>query len=166
MVRLFVTYMEQVVPPDGPSLRSPDESASIVKERPDPDSYIQLNRAIGAPLQWDERLRVSRDELVGFLTNPSTAIYVLRHEGRAIGLCEFAGLGERDVELKHFGLILEFQGRRLGSYLLDAALRAVWSHGPDRVWLHTDTHDHPKAKAVYERSGFKTYAQAWEEFPD
>jgi len=33
------------------------------------------------------------------------------------------------------------------------------------VWLHTDTWDHPKAKATYERIGFKAYAEVWEEFP-
>ncbi|WP_416066584.1 GNAT family N-acetyltransferase [Rhizobium sp. ZK1] len=60
----------------------------------------------------------------------------------------------------------EDQGRRLGPYLLDWSLKEIWAHLPERVWLHTDTWDHPKAKATYERIGFKAYAEVWEEFAD
>ena len=50
--------------------------------------------------------------------------------------------------------------------MLDRALRAVWSHAPQRVWLHTDTYDHPAAQSVYSRAGFKPYEQRMETFPD
>ena len=166
MVRLLVTYMEQVEPPHGAALSPPVAGARIAKESPDAEDYLQLYHCVGATLQWDERLRMPMNELSTFLRSPSTALYILRHEGQALGLCEFDGFGEREVELKHFGLIPAAQGRRLGPYLLDWSLRAIWSDRPDRIWLHTDTNDHPKAKSTYERIGFKSYAEAWEEFPD
>jgi ribosomal protein S18 acetylase RimI-like enzyme len=90
----------------------------------------------------------------------------LRVDGEAAGLCEFTAVGQPVVELTHFGLIPAFQGRRLGPYLLDQSLRAVWSHGSEKLWLHTDTYDHPSAQSVYRRAGFKTYAQRMETFPD
>lgn len=74
-----------------------------------------------------------RAELLAFLRSDSTALYILRHGGRSVGLCEFEGVGERDLELKHFGLIPEVQGRRLGPYLLDWSLRSIWDHRPERV---------------------------------
>lgn len=166
MVRLLVTYMEQLAPPQGGALSSPLAAAGIAEERPDADDYLSLYQSIGMPLQWDERLRMTREGLLAFLRTRSTALYILRHDGQSVGLCEFVGVGEKDVELKHFGLVPDVQGRRLGPYLLDWSLRAIWNHRPDRVWLHTDTWDHPKAKATYERIGFKAYAEVWEEFPD
>lgn len=166
MVRLLVTYMEQLVPPSGVALSSPVAAAGIARERPDAEGYLQLYRSVGMPLQWNERLRMTREGLLAFLRSSSTALYILRHDGRSVGLCEFTGVGEREVELKHFGLIPEVQGRRLGPYLLDWSLRAIWAYLPDRVWLRTDTWDHPKAKATYERIGFRAYAEVWEEFAD
>ena len=53
-----------------------------------------------------------------------------------------------------------------GPYPLDHALRSAWSTRPQRIWLHTDTWDHPKAIATYQRAGFKIYAQRFEVFPD
>jgi ribosomal protein S18 acetylase RimI-like enzyme len=70
------------------------------------------------------------------------------------------------VELTHFGLAPAFQGRKLGPFLLDQSLRAVWSQKPERLWLHTDTCDHPAAQSVYSRAGFTAYAQRMETFPD
>ncbi|HEX5786895.1 MAG TPA: GNAT family N-acetyltransferase [Woeseiaceae bacterium] len=166
MVRLFVTYMEQSVPPADDPLPVPIAGASVARETPDPQAYLGLYRAIGTPLQWDERLRMSEGELADFLTRASTAVYVLRQAGEPRGLCEFEALGAADVELRHFGLVPAAQGRRLGPYLLDQALRSVWSHGPERIWLHTDTNDHPAARPVYERAGFTVRAETWEEFPD
>ncbi|RWG07796.1 MAG: GNAT family N-acetyltransferase [Mesorhizobium sp.] len=166
MVRLLVSYMEQVAPPHGPALSPPVAAVRIEKEVLDVQDYLQLYRSVGEHLQWDERLRMSRDQLAAFLNSCCTALYILRLEGQPVGLCEFDGIGAREVELKHFGLIPDVQGRGLGPYLLDRALREIWKGQPDRVWLHTDTSDHPKAKSVYARIGFKSYADIWEDFPD
>lgn len=166
MVCLLVTYMEQVVPPRGAALSPPVAAVRIAKEVLDVEGYLQLYQSVGESLQWDERLRMPRDELATFLLSCCTALYILRHEGQPVGLCEFEGIGAPEVELKHFGLIPDVQGRGLGPYLLDRALREIWKGRPDRVWLHTDTSDHPKAKSVYERIGFKSYTEVWEDFPD
>ncbi|MGI6855038.1 GNAT family N-acetyltransferase [Mesorhizobium sp. 1B3] len=166
MVRLLVTYMELCAPPCDAVLAPSLAAVCIAKEVPAPEEYLELYRAVGTPLQWDDRLRMPRDELCKFIASSMTSIYVLRIEGRSVGLCEFEGVGTKSVELKHFGLTPGFQGRGLGSYLLNSALRSVWSCRPERIWLHTDTNDHPKAKSTYERAGFKAYAEVWEEFPD
>ena len=149
-----------------PASVKPVAGATVALERLNSASYIILYRAVGGPVQWDQRLRMAAGGLERLLALPSTHIHVLRVEGVAAGLCEFNGVGQPDVELVHFGLVPAFQGRRLGPFLLDRALRAVWSHAPQRVWLHTDTYDHPSAQSVYGRAGFKAYAQRVETFPD
>lgn len=130
------------------------------------DAYLALYRSVGDPLQWDSRLRVDPVELATFLCDDTCAIFVLRESGAAVGICEFEGFGQTDVELTHFGLIPSAQGRGMGSYLLDECLRECWANRPRRVWLHTDTNDDPLAIAVYERAGFRCYKSEIETFPD
>jgi hypothetical protein len=46
----------------------------------------------------------------------------------------------------------------LGPWLLGISLQYEWSLEPKRIWLHTDTWDHPAAIPTYERAGFSVYA--------
>ncbi|MDX8493328.1 GNAT family N-acetyltransferase [Mesorhizobium sp. VK22B] len=166
MVDLLVTYMEMTAPPSGEQLAAPLPGAAVTRELPDLPSYVSLYRAVGGPVQWDQRLRIPEPELEALLASTSTHIHVLRLDGEAAGFCEFNDVGQPAVELVHFGLMPAFQGQRLGPFLLDQSLRAAWSHRPGRLWLHTDTHDHPAARSVYERAGFRAYAQRMGTFPD
>ncbi|NVD41027.1 GNAT family N-acetyltransferase [Ensifer sp. HO-A22] len=163
MVQLLVTYMEMRTRPTGEPLPSPVENAAFALQRLEAEPFLSLYRAVGEPLRWDQRLRMSADTLDAFLRSPSTAVYTLRVDGRAVGLCEFDRVESSDIELTHFGLIPDMQGRRLGPYLLDAALRAVWDRAPQRIWLHTDEWDHAKAQDTYRRAGFGIFAQKLEE---
>ncbi|CAN7416847.1 GNAT family N-acetyltransferase [Aminobacter sp. LjRoot7] len=166
MVDLLVTYMEMNEAPGGVPFPTPVPDAWVAREQPERSDYLALYRAIGEPLQWDQRLRMPSDALQVLLSDNTTHVYVLRVDGQAVGLCEFVGAGGADVELANFGLIPEFQGRRLGPYLLDQSVRAIWSLAPRRVWLHTDTNDHAGAQPTYRRAGFKPYMQRVESFPD
>lgn len=166
MVNLLVTYMEMLAPPQGAPLASPLPQAIVARERLDPSGYLDLYRAVGGPVQWDQRLRMAEAELETLLADDATHIHVLRVDGEAAGFCEFNEVGQPSIELVHFGLVPAFQGRRLGPFLLDRALRAAWARRPERIWLHTDTHDHPAAQSVYGRAGFRAYTQRIETFPD
>ncbi|AZO46857.1 MAG: GNAT family N-acetyltransferase [Mesorhizobium sp.] len=166
MVDLLVTYMEMTEPPSGEGIAARLAGATVGRETLDIGGYVSLYRAVGEPLQWDQRLRMEPRELERLLASPATHVHVLRVDGEAAGLCEFNGVGQSVVELTHFGLVPAFQGRRLGPFLLDRSLRAVWSYRPERLWLHTDTYDHPNAQPVYRRAGFKAYAEQMETLPD
>lgn len=166
MVDLLVTYMEMTERPGGDPFAVPVTGARIERERPNPCDYLALYRGVGEPLNWDQRLRMPGDALQTLLSDESTHVHVLRVDGKAAGLCEFVGAGGSEVELTHFGLIPEFQGKKLGPYLLDHSLRSIWSLAPVRIWLHTDTNDHPGAQSTYRRAGFRPYAQRMESFPD
>ncbi|NRP16816.1 hypothetical protein LPJGGPFB_00031 [Ensifer adhaerens] len=163
MVQLLVTYMEMNVRPAGEPLPSPVENAVLALERLEAEQFLSLYRAVGEPLRWDQRLLMPAQDLDAFLHSPSTAIYVLRIEGQPVGLCEFHRIDTADIELTHFGLIPEMQGRRLGPYFLNGALHAIWDRAPDRVWLHTDEWDHAKAQETYRRAGFSVFDRKHEE---
>jgi GNAT superfamily N-acetyltransferase len=153
---LQVTYMELCESPPPPMKRCGDERVAI--EHLSLDDYLTLYRRVGAPLRWDQRLRMTEPELKELLDGDLLRIYVLRNsQGHALGLCEFDLGAFPNVEFKNFGLIPEAQGRALGGWLLGVAIREIWGSGPARIWLHTDTWDHPAAIRVYELAGFRVY---------
>ena len=118
-----------------------------------------------APLVLVDQAAAPAD-LETLLALPSSFVFVLMLQGKSVGMCEFNGVGNADVELMHFGLVPEAQGRRLGPFLLDWSLRRIWAEGAKRIWLHTDTNDHAKAQSVYARAGFAVFDRRLETFPD
>jgi len=156
-VILRVTYMELREAPVPTKPRVGPER--ICKERLDRATYLELYRRVGEPLRWDQRLQMPDAALAILLEGGSLNIYVLRNgQEQALGFCEFDCHGFPEVELKNFGLIPEAQGRGLGPWLLSVALLEEWKSRPTRIWLHTDTWDHPAAVHLYERAGFRVYA--------
>lgn len=143
MVELLVTYLDMTAPPSGLALTSPDSTVCLGVENLSPAEYLDLYQAVGTPLDWDQRLRMAQNDLAILLASPSTLLNVLRVDGIAAGFCEFNGMDTPIVELAHFGLVETFQGKGMGPYLLDSSLRVVWAKLPERVWLRTDTNDHP-----------------------
>ena len=166
MVRLLVSYMEQQSGPGGTALPAPRPDAVIKNEKLRADEYLRLYREIGEPVQWDDRLRMSPDSLKKFLEDRAAQFFVLYLGSARAGLCESYRHAQGDVEITNFGLIPSVQGQKLGPFLLDNALRALWAQKPRHVWLRTDTNDHPNAMKTYERAGFRTYRRQWQAFPD
>ena len=151
-----VTYLELRRPPQPAPVRVGDERVTV--ESVGLDAYLSLYRRVGAPWRWDQRLRMPAATLDELLRSGRLHVHVLRDgRGGALGLCEFDHAGYPEIELKHFGLVPDAQGRGLGPWLLANALEAEWRAGPTRIWLHTDTWDHPAAVAVYQQAGFEIY---------
>jgi len=158
-----VSYLELRQAP-APPVRH-DGPERVGRERLAREDYLALYRRVGGPLRWDQRLRLPPAELAALLASGRLSIYVLRRGIEALGFCEFDRGEFPDVELKNFGLVPEAQGRGLGPWLLACALEAEWREGPRRIWLHTDTWDHPAAVPVYRRAGFTLFAER-DESPD
>lgn len=165
MVALLVTHMEMTAPP-AMSVPAPRAGVALAREMLARSAYLDLYRAVGGPVQWDQRLRMSAAALDAQLGDAGTHVYVLRVTGEPAGLCEFVGVGSDVVELANFGLVPAAQGQGLGSFLLTGALAACWAFAPSRIWLKTDTNDHPAAVRTYEKAGFRVTGKRWEDFPD
>ena len=156
----LTTYLELTTPPAGQPLAPPVAGAKATRQQFTAEDYLPLYGAVGGPLGWDGRTLMTRKALEDLLAAPSTDIYVLSVDGAPAGYCEFNRTQPPDSELKYFGLVPAMQGRKLGPYLLDVALRQHWRlNEPRRIWLHTDTWDNPKAISVYQRSGFRIFAE-------
>src|SRR3569833_789745 len=154
MTLLTVTYMELREPPAPPTQRAGPEHNE--HERPGHEDKHTHKRREGAPQRRDQRLQMPEDELAALLDSNALSFYILKRDA-ALGFCEFDRQSFPDIEIKNFGLIPEAQGRGLGMWLLSVDVHREWQSNPRRIWLHTDTWDHPSARKVYERVGFKIY---------
>jgi GNAT superfamily N-acetyltransferase len=151
---LQVTYLELREPPRAPALYWGSERVAL--ERMAAAAYLALYRRVGGPLRWDQRLSMPPADLESLLAGDALHIYVLRDlRNDALGFCEFDRGEFPHIELKNFGLVPEAQGRGLGPWLLATALQSEWRSQPLRIWLHTDTWDHPAAVLVYQKAGFR-----------
>lgn len=161
-IEVTTTYLEMRAPPARPPAPLPRTGANIALLRaasPTVGFYRYLYNAVGGPWRWYERNQLSDDELAAIVQDARVEIYVLYCDGAPAGYAELDRRKAGEVELAYFGLIPDYIGRGLGAYMLDWAVDTAWSYGPERVWVHTCTLDHPAALALYQKAGFVPYAQ-------
>ena len=155
-----ITYLEMLERPGGRRVPAPlDKLALIRAEDCTVSFYRYLYDTVGEPWLWFERRIVDDAAVAEQIHRRPIEIFVLYVRGVPAGFFELDTAAPRETKLCYFGLIPDFIGRRLGPYLLQAAIDRAWSRPIDRFWLHTSTFDHPKALRVYQRAGFVVYAR-------
>ena len=159
-IDITITYLEMLAPPDAPPVPAPLMKLALLRaEKPSAGFYLHLYDAVGRDWTWVERKHMPEEELGAIIRDERVEIYVAYVGGVPAGYAELDRRKPSDVELAYFGLMPEFIGRGLGRYLLDWAIRRAWSSGPERVWVHTCTEDHPRALPLYQRFGFQVFAR-------
>jgi len=155
-----ITYLEMLERPAGRLVPAPlDRLALMRAEACTVSFYRYLYNTVGEPWLWFERRIIDDAAVAAQIHRPEIEIFVLYVRGVPAGFFELDTAAPRETKLCYFGLIPDFIGRRLGPYLLQAAIDRAWSRPIDRFWLHTSTFDHPKALRVYQRAGFVVYAR-------
>lgn len=155
-----ITYLEMLERPAGRQVPVPlDKLALMRAENCTVSFYRYLYDTVGEPWLWFERRLIDDAVLAALISKPTIEIFVLYVRGVPAGFFELDTAAPRETKLCYFGLIPEFIGRRLGPYLLQAAIDQAWSRPIDRFWLHTSTFDHPKALSTYQRAGFVVYSR-------
>ena len=64
-----------------------------------------------------------------------------------------------EIEIAYLGLLEEYLNKKLGSFLLDAALKKAFLKKPKRIWVHTCTLDHKNALKNYLARGMKVFKE-------
>jgi ribosomal protein S18 acetylase RimI-like enzyme len=162
-----ITYLEMRERPSGPPVPAPLGKLALMRAEGCTISFYRyLYETVGTPWLWYERRLWHDDELAGELAKATTEIFVLYVGGVPAGYFELDAAPPQETELRYFGLIPEFIGRRFGPFLLRAAIDRAWERPIARLWVHTRTFDHPTALGHYQRAGFVVYARRKLRFED
>ena len=136
-------------------------SSEFVLELIDPPNF-QLNKffykEIGKNHHWVDRLVWTEKQWIGYVSDKNVKTYVLKNEKNFAGYFELNIHPEKnEVEIAYLGLLEEFHNKKLGSYLLSAAIKKSFLNKPKRVWVHTCSLDHKNALMNYTARGMKIF---------
>jgi GNAT superfamily N-acetyltransferase len=153
--------------PGGPRVHPPPGKIALIRvESCSVSFYRYLYQAVGEPWLWYVRREWDDAMLAALLERETNEIFVLYVGGVPAGYFELDASAARETEISYFGLVSEFIGRRLGAFLLRAAIDRAWARPIDRLRLNTCTFDHPRALPTYQRAGFVVYDRRSVSFPD
>ena len=136
-------------------------SNEFIIELIDPPNF-QLNKFfyknIGKNHRWVDRLVWNEKDWIKYTSNENVKTYILKKKGDLVGYFELLYHVEKnETEIAYFGLLEEFQNKKLGSYLLSSAIKNSFSKNPTRVWVHTCSLDHKNALNNYISRGMKIF---------
>ena len=123
---------------------------------------FQLNKFfyknVGKKHKWIDRLIWTETQWIDYVSNKNVKTYVFKFKNDLAGFFELISHDEKkEVEIAYFGLLEEFQNKKLGSYLLFKAIQKSFNRGINRVWLHTCSLDHKNALNNYIARGMKIF---------
>ena len=123
---------------------------------------FQLNKFfyknIGKKHKWTDRLVWTEAQWIDYVSNKNIETYVFKFKSDLAGFFELISHSEKkEVEIAYFGLLEEFQNKKLGSYLLSQAIKKSFKENVNRVWVHTCSLDHKNALNNYIARGMKIF---------
>ena len=141
----------KVIEPEG------DYSLNLLK----PINF-QLNKFfyknIGKKHKWIDRLVWTETQWIDYVSSKNVETYVFKFNADLAGFFELISHNEKkEVEIAYFGLLEEFQNKKLGSYLLSQAIQKSFKPNVNRVWVHTCSLDHKNALNNYISRGMKIF---------
>ena len=123
---------------------------------------FQLNKFfyknIGKKHKWTDRLVWTEAQWIDYVSSKKVRTYILKYQNDLAGYFELIfHSDEKEVEIAYFGLLEEFQNKKLGSYLLSQAIKKSFNNKVERVWVHTCSLDHKNALKNYIARGMKIF---------
>ena len=123
---------------------------------------FQLNKFfyknIGKKHKWIDRLVWTENQWIDYVLNEKVETYIFKYKDDLVGFFELISHSDKkEVEIAYFGLLEEFQNKKLGSYLLSEAIQISFKKNIDRVWVHTCSLDHKNALNNYIARGMKIF---------
>ena len=123
---------------------------------------FQLNKFfyknIGKKHKWIDRLIWTEEQWIKYVSNRNIKTFVLKNKKDLVGFYELIFHDEKkEVEIAYFGILEEYQNKKLGSFLLSDAIKRSFRENIGRVWLHTCSLDHKNALNNYLSRGMKIF---------
>ena len=139
------------------NILSEDYSIKLVEPRD-----FQLNKFfyknVGKNHHWIDRLIWTDQQWSNYTSDNKVKTYILKNKDDLAGYFELIfHKDKKEVEIAYLGLLEEYYNKKLGSYLLSAAIRNSFSNKIKRVWVHTCSLDHQNALNNYLSRGMKIF---------
>ena len=139
------------------NILSEDYSIKLVEPRD-----FQLNKFfyknVGKNHHWIDRLIWTDQQWSNYTSDNKVKTYILKNKDDLAGYFELISHEDKkEVEIAYLGLLEEYYNKKLGSYLLSAAIRNSFSDKTKRVWVHTCSLDHQNALNNYLSRGMKIF---------
>ena len=127
----------------------------------DPINF-QLNKFfyknVGKKHKWVDRLLWTEKQWIDYVSSSNVKTYVLKNKGDLVGFFELIfHFKNKEIEIAYFGILEEYQNKKLGSFLLSQAIKESFKENVNRVWLHTCSLDHENALKNYLARGMKIF---------
>ena len=127
----------------------------------DPENF-QLNKFfyknIGNSHEWFDRLTWSENKWINYASSKNVVTYILKNKNDLVGFFELIFYKQKkEIEIAYFGILKEYQNKKLGSYLLSEAIKLSFSMNVSRIWVHTCSLDHKNALNNYLSRGMKIF---------
>ena len=123
---------------------------------------FQLNKFfyknIGKKHKWVDRLIWNEEKWIAYLSSDKVKTYIFKCNDDLVGFFELIfHLNKKETEIAYFGILEEYQNKKLGSYLLSEAIKKAFKGNINRVWVHTCSLDHKNALNNYIARGMKIF---------
>jgi len=142
-------------------IESPKPSKDYYLDLSEPTDF-QLNKFfyknIGQNHMWVDRLIWTENQWIDYVSNKDVKTYIFKYKNDLVGFFELIfHIQYNEVEIAYFGLLKEYQNKKLGSYLLSEAIKKSFINNINRVWVHTCSLDHKNALNNYIDRGMKIF---------
>ena len=124
-----VTYLEMVSYPKHLILTKPEKLNAEIKLLVEPtvDFYRYLYDTVGEKWTWIERRLLDDSNLQKLIRSSNVEIYILYVDDNVAGFGEIGwDTASNGSEIKYFGLMPEYIGKRLGPYFLNNIINIAW----------------------------------------
>lgn len=154
MLDYTVTWLEMTARPALSRREAPAGISLARAENPPVHFFRYLYDAVGSAYAWTDLHAWSDAQIAAFAQDEAVHLNIAYAGGCPAG---FVMLDFREAEVAdvaYFGLIPEFVGRGLGSWLLLEGVHDAWDAGIEKLTVNTCTLDHPSALPLYQKTGF------------
>ena len=117
-----------------------------------------LYKQIGKKYKWIDRLIWTDQKWINYVSSKNLSTYVLKDGDDLVGYFEliFSEI-KQEIEIAYFGILEDYFGKKLGSFLLSEAIKKSFLTGVKRVWVHTCSLDHKNALKNYLSRGMTVF---------
>ena len=117
-------------------------------------------RQVGREHFWRDRLLWSDKEWEKYIHNENLETGIMKINDELVGFYEQEFHKDKnEIELIQMGILKEYQGKKLGSFLLSYIINKTFKLNIKRLWVHTCSLDHKHALNNYLSKGLSIFKE-------